>query len=109
MKLIRKAWSWIVLAFIFCRELLLSVWSVALAVLNPSRVSNSAIVVVPLDVKSDAGIALLANMITLTPGTISLHVSDDRTKLFVHVMDYSPDIVQKLKEGFERHVMEIYS
>jgi len=108
MKQVRLGWSWIVLACLFSRELMLSVWDVALAVLNPSRVAHSAIVAVPLDVKSDAGISLFANMITLTPGTISIHVSDDRAVLYVHVMNYAPDAVQKLKAGFECHVMEVF-
>ncbi len=108
MSLIRLGWNWLVLACLFVRELTLSVWDVALAVINPARVTHSAIVAMPLDVKSDAGISLLANMITLTPGTISLHVSDDRSVLYVHVMNYAPDIVDKLKSGFERRVLKVF-
>jgi multicomponent Na+:H+ antiporter subunit E len=107
MTFIRQLWNWIVLAGLFLRELTLSVWDVALTVLHPSRATRSAIIAVPLDVRSDAGIALFANMITLTPGTVSLHVSDDRSVLYVHVMNYSPDTAQKLKSGFERRVMEV--
>ena len=107
MTLLRKTWNWIVLAGLFARELALSVWDVALTVLRPSRVTHSGIVVVPLDVKSQAGIVLFANMITLTPGTISLHVSDDNSVLYVHVMNLAPNTVQKLKGGFERRVMEV--
>lgn len=109
MTLIRKTWKWTILAAIFIRELLLSVWDVALTVFRPSRVAHSAIVAVPLDVRSDAGIVLLANMITLTPGTISLHVSEDRSVLYVHVMNAAPNIVQKIKVGFERRVLEVLS
>ena len=107
MTFIRKTSSWVVLAVIFVRELLLSVWDVALTVIRPARVTQSAIVAVPLDVKSDAGVVLLANMITLTPGTISIHVSDDRSVLYVHVMNALPDTVQRIKTGFERRVMEV--
>ena len=107
MTFIRKTWNWIVLAGLFLRELMLSVWDVALTVLRPSRVSQSAIVAVPLDVKGDAGIVLLANMITLTPGTISIHVAEDRSAIYVHVMNSSPDSVQKIKSGFERRVMKV--
>lgn len=108
MTFIRKTWAWIVLATLFFRELMLSVWDVALTVLRPSRVAQSAIVAVPLDVKSDAGVVLLANMITLTPGTISIHVSDDHSTLYVHVMNASPNAVQQIKAGFERRVMEVF-
>ena len=109
MTLIRTVWKWSTLATIFVRELLLSVWDVALTVFRPSRVTKSAIVAVPLDVKSDAGVVLLANMITLTPGTISLHVSKDRSVLYVHVMNAAPNIVQKIKADFERRVLEVLS
>jgi multisubunit Na+/H+ antiporter MnhE subunit len=40
-------------------------------------------------------------MVTLTPGTTSLHVSDDRSTLYVHVMNVSDDTVAQTKEGFE--------
>lgn len=84
----------------------MSVKEVVLTVLNPGRVQQSAIVAVPLDVRSDLGISLLANMITLTPGTTSLHVSDDRKVLYVHVMNHSEASVDQIKQGFERKVME---
>jgi multicomponent Na+:H+ antiporter subunit E len=76
-------------------------------VLDPRRASRSAIVAVPLDVRSDAGISVLANMITLTPGTTSLHVSDDRRVLYVHVMNVSDQSVRQIKDGFERSVREV--
>lgn len=107
MKKIRVIWNWIVLGWLFFQELFLSVWDVVLTVIRPSRVKQSAVVAVPLDVKSDAGIALFANIISLTPGTTSIHISEDRATLYVHVMNYSPEIVQKFKSGFERRVMEV--
>lgn len=101
------ALAWIRLAGLFLKELALSVKEVTLTVLDPKRVSRSAIVAVPLDVESDAGITLLANMITLTPGTVSLHVSEDRSTLYVHVMNVSDLSVGQIKDGFERSVKEV--
>ena len=107
MNLVRAGWHWFVLGVVFFRELLLSVKEVALTVLRPTRVRHSAIVAIPLSVRSEAGIALLANMITLTPGTTSLHVSDDRSVLYVHVMNVSEDTGQEIKDGFEHLVMKV--
>lgn len=107
MNFVRAAWNWLVLGAVFFRELLLSVKEVALTVLRPTRVQHSAIVAVPLSVRSEAGIALLANMITLTPGTTSLHVSEDRSILYVHVMNVSEHTVQEIKDGFEQLVMKV--
>jgi multicomponent Na+:H+ antiporter subunit E len=53
---------------------------------------------------------LLANLITLTPGTLSLDVSADRRVLYIHVMYIDDDdldsIRRSIKEGFERRVLE---
>jgi multicomponent Na+:H+ antiporter subunit E len=68
-----------------------------------------AIVAIPLDIDSDGEITLLANMITLTPGTLSLDVSDDRRFLYVHGM-HIKDIEafkQEIKGGFEVIVREV--
>jgi multisubunit Na+/H+ antiporter MnhE subunit/energy-converting hydrogenase Eha subunit H len=107
MKVIHQARAWASLAGSFFRELLMSVKEVVLTILHPRRVQHSAIVAVPLDVSSDLGISLLANMITLTPGTTSLHVSEDRKVLYVHVMNHSENTVAQIKSGFERKVMEV--
>lgn len=101
--------SWSRLSGMFFRELALSVKDVVVTVLSPHRPIRSAIVAVPLDVESRAGIALLANMITLTPGTTSLHVSNDRSTLYVHVMNASDHSVAQIKDGFERRVKEVLS
>lgn len=106
MKPFSRMCAWAVLAALFFRELAFSVRDVLAAVIDPQRIERSAIVAVPLDVRSDAGIALLANLVTLTPGTTSLHVSDDRGLLYVHVMNLSGDVVGQIKQGFERRVME---
>lgn len=106
MKPLRRTLAWVVLGALFLRELVFSVRDVLAAVMDPDRIDHSGIVAVPLDVRSDMGIAMLANLITLTPGTTSLHVSEDRRRLYVHVMNLSDDIVEQIKTGFERRVME---
>ena len=60
---------------------------VAYSILLPVRYLHPGIVAVPLDASTNAEITLLANLITLTPGTLTLDVSDDRRTLFVHVLD----------------------
>ncbi len=103
----RRFLAWLRLGVLFARELVLSVQDVVRTVLRPSRVDRSGIVAVPLDIRSEAGIALLANLVTLTPGTTSLHVSDDRSVLYVHALSLSDGLVEQIKSGFEKHVMEV--
>lgn len=99
-----------VLGLIFVRELVMSSLVVARDVLRPGARYRSAIIGVPLDLRTDAQITVLANMVTLTPGTTSLLVSDDRKTLYVHAMDTtSPEeTIASIKDGFEKKVMETF-
>jgi multisubunit Na+/H+ antiporter MnhE subunit len=47
--------------------------------------------VIPVDARTDWGVALFAYLVSLTPGSTCLHVSDDRRSLYVHLLD-APDI-----------------
>ena len=71
----------------FLWELLLANLRVAILVLSPLRRLRPAVVALPLTAHTDTEITLLANLITLTPGTLSLDVSADRRVLYVHAMD----------------------
>ena len=64
----------------------------------------------PLKLDRDFEITLLANLITLTPGTLSVDVSEDRSILYVHAVDCSdPDSTrQDIANGFERKIMEAF-
>ncbi len=83
---------------------------VAWLVLNPVAEYQPGIVAVPLDIQSDLGITLLANVITLTPGTVSLDISSDRRTMYIHAINVQdPDAMRaEIKGEFERRVMEIF-
>ena len=70
----------------FLRDLVVSNLRVAYDVLTPTHYMRPAVVAVPLRAKTDGAITILANMISLTPGTLSLDVSSDRSVLYLHVM-----------------------
>jgi multicomponent Na+:H+ antiporter subunit E len=93
----------------FLRELVTANLRIAFDVATPRLHISPAIVAIPLDVETDTEITLLANLITLTPGTLSMDISDDRKVLYVHAMYVSdPDALRKeIKEGFERRVLEV--
>jgi multicomponent Na+:H+ antiporter subunit E len=69
------------------------------------------VVAIPLDARTDAEITLLANLITLTPGSVSLDLSEDRRVLYVHAMYIDGGDVEayrrSIKEGLERRVLEL--
>jgi multicomponent Na+:H+ antiporter subunit E len=98
------------LTLLFLKELLLSAWKVATTVMSPDMGIRPGIIALPLDVKKDGEIALLANMITLTPGTLSLDVSEDKSVLYIHALDCSDPEALKLdiKNGFEAKIAEAF-
>lgn len=95
--------------FFFTKELIKANLRVAYDVLTPRHHMRPGIVAIPLDLKTDLEITVLTTLITLTPGTLSLHVTDDRQILYIHAM-YIEDVDQLtlgIKEGFERRVREV--
>jgi multicomponent Na+:H+ antiporter subunit E len=100
----------IALAFFFLWELFASGVRVAIDVLRPTLNLTPAVIAVPLDLKNEAAIVLLANMVSLTPGTLSIDLSDDRSCLYVHTM-YGEDAVETrraVKHDFERRIQEVF-
>jgi len=97
------------LAAVFVRELAASALTVAGAVLRREVRTAPAILAVPITLRTDAGIAALANLVSLTPGTTSLHVSESRRTLYVHVLDASDaaSTIATIKDTFERRIREI--
>ena len=98
------------LAVLFIYELLLSGWRVARLVMSRKMDLQPGIFAYPLKVDRDFEITLLANLITLTPGTLSVDVSADRRVLFVHAIDCSDadKAVRDIRDGFERKILEAF-
>lgn len=104
---IRKS---VTLLLFFLKELFISSVRVAIDVMRPGFRMKSGVVDIPLDVTSDLEITLLANMISLTPGTLSIEVSDDRKELFIHAMYIDEGVEQvraQIKNGMEQHIMSV--
>lgn len=95
---------------LFIKELALSAWKVAVLVASPKMVLKPGIFAFPLTVDRDFEITLLANLITLTPGTLSVDVSEDRRVLYVHALDCSDPVGTRrdIANGFEKKIMEAF-
>jgi len=78
-------------------------------VLVPGYSMRPGIIAVPLDATRDGEILLLSALINLTPGSVALDVSPDRSFLYVHVMYMEdPDAARaEIKQGFERRVLQL--
>ena len=95
--------------FYFIYELILANIKVAYDIITPKHRMKPSIIAVPLTVEKDFEITLLANLITLTPGTLSLDVSSDKKVLYIHSMYASDpeDFRKEIKDGFEKKLLEI--
>lgn len=90
-------------------DILLANVQVARRVLGPMHTLRPAFVEVPLELSNDLAITLLANTVSLTPGSVSADISADRRTLLVHVMD-APDpdaLVGQIKGRYEAPLKEI--
>ncbi|PXW70238.1 multisubunit sodium/proton antiporter MrpE subunit [Loktanella sp. PT4BL] len=105
-----RAYRIVRLVLYFLYDLCVSSIRVAYDVLTPTDYSNPKILEMPLDVKSDIEILLVTNLISLTPGTLSLDVTPDRKTLIVHAMfaDDPDAVIASLKNGMERMVKEVF-
>ena len=105
----RRAQAIADLFLVFAIELYKANRDVFLAVLSGTNL-KPAIVVVPTDLESDWEILLLANMITLTPGTLTLDVSSNRRELFVHVFhtDDPNSVIASIKNAFESRIRKAF-
>ena len=95
------------LVWYFVRELVLSNIRMAYYTVMPLDRMRPGVIAVPLEPMSDVELTVLSNLITLTPGTLSLDVSEDRRTLYVHVMWFRDEeqVRRDIKGGFEATVL----
>ncbi len=107
----KKMYHIVAFAVYFILEVIIGALDVAAAVLWPFRKLQPGIVAVPLDTRSAAEHTLLANIVTLTPGTMSIDLSADGKTLYVHVLNMeSPEAVRKsIKNGLEARLIQLFN
>lgn len=106
---IRHPWRLLRFVGVFLHDVLIANLVVARLVLAGPRHLRPAFVVVPLAISDDLAISLLANIICLTPGTVSARLSEDRRQLLVHALDCADPahLVATIKTRFEQPLKEI--
>lgn len=107
--LYRRGWAAIVLAWIFVRELTLSSITVAKTAFAREVSVVPAIIEVPVNLRTELGVATVANLISLTPGTTSLHTNANGSVIYVHCLDVTSDaeIIGSIKSNFEHWVRRV--
>ncbi|WP_406662224.1 Na+/H+ antiporter subunit E [Methanolobus sp. ZRKC3] len=84
--------------------------AVAKIIIQPNIDIKPGIISVPISAKTNVGITAIANTITLTPGTLTIDVSDDRSTLYVHCIDIddSDKVRDSIREELEEYVLEAF-
>lgn len=91
----------------FVKEVVVANLQVAWIIVQPKLPIRPVFIVLPLDLRDDLQITMLANMITLTPGTLTVDVAPDRSALYVHCLAAAdPEAVRaQIKRQFERPLL----
>jgi multicomponent Na+:H+ antiporter subunit E len=106
---LHRVYSVIKLILLFLKELVLSNLNVLKHVLRPKLAIKPGIFALPTELNKDWEIMLLANLITLTPGTLTVDVSEDSKVLYIHAVDIDDihESVDSIKNTFEKAIMEV--
>ncbi|QKP73245.1 Na+/H+ antiporter subunit E [Bacillus amyloliquefaciens] len=104
-----KIWSVIKLALIFIKELYLANVSVLKTVISPKLNIRPGIFAFKTELTEDWEITLLSLLITLTPGTLVMDISDDRSILYIHAMDIedAEKAIHDIRVSFEKAIQEV--
>ncbi|TDM12532.1 Na+/H+ antiporter subunit E [Macrococcus lamae] len=97
------------LGFIFIIELFKANIHVFKIVISKEINITPAFFAYPTELTKDWEISLLSQMITLTPGTVVVAVSDDRKTLYIHAINFSnlEDEIEGIRSSFEAAIKEI--
>lgn len=104
-----RVWAIIKLTLLFFKELWVANIDVVKLVLAPKEKMQPAFFEYPTILEKDWEITLLSSLITLTPGTIVVHVSDDSRTLYIHAIniDEVEDTIASIKNSFEKAILEV--
>lgn len=89
--MIRRAWYLLRYLLILSREIWLASITVTKLVFGPTERLRSGFVAYRMDAETDLEVTTLANSITLTPGTITVHVDPSEHLLVMHAIDIGDD------------------
>ncbi len=109
-KFIVRILRFVAFIFYYLKELFLSSLFVAYDIITPKDLSKPGIVEVPVDLKSETAIIAYANLISMTPGSLTMDMSADKKKIYIHAM-YLHDkdaFIKKMKGELERKIAEIF-
>jgi multicomponent K+:H+ antiporter subunit E len=107
---LRRPWLALKFFSLVVWDILVANWVVARLILRPADRLQPAFMILPLDVREDFTITLLASTISLTPGTVSADLSIDRRHLLIHALhvDNEQEAIAQIKQRYEAPLKEIF-
>jgi len=96
--------------FFYLGEVLMANIRIAIDVLTPQDLSKPRFVKVPLEPMTPRQLLILTNVVTMTPGTLCIEVSEDNTELLIHSLysDSDDELIQSIKNDYERKVKDVF-
>ena len=106
---LRRVWAFMKLIILFIVELTKANIDVMKVVLRPKQNHQPGIVAVQTNLETNIEITLLAALISLTPGTVSMDFSDDSKTIYIHALDVpdKDEFIADIHNSFERAIMEV--
>lgn len=109
-QILKRATNLGALFFYFCYKIIVSGWVVGWSVVKGYRGDRGQMVEYTPVVNSKWGLVLLFNLISMTPGSLSVDVSDDDKVIQVHLLDSSgKDDFYVVTGKIERMIMRIFN
>lgn len=95
---------------VLIKEIIKASIILAKIVTRPKINIKPGIIAVPLRCRTDLGITGISNTITLTPGTITVDISDDHSVLYVHCIDASDPatVCESIRNDLEKYILEAF-
>ncbi len=107
----KRILAFLELSLFYGKEIILSNFRIAHDVLTPTLHMNPKMVEIELEPDlTDIQLTALANLITMTPGTLSIDITQDRKKLLIHAMyvDDAETLENVIKDDYERRISNVF-
>lgn len=105
-----RVFRFIIFVLYYLKELIVSSLYVAWDIITPKDLMKPGIVEVPFDLKSETAVIAFANLISMTPGSLTMDMSPDKKKIYIHAMYLhdKQEFIDKMKNELEHKIRQIF-